>query len=178
MIVLSKSLKDDVTDIPDFPVEGIIFHDITSVIQSSEGLRLAVSELINSVSDLEFDSIAGIESRGFIFGSILAEKLEKGFVLVRKKGKLPRKTISEEYSLEYGSAEIEIHTDAVKPGERVLLIDDLIATGGTVKAAARLIERLGGEVAGAAFLIELSGLNGREALRDYQVRSVITYDGK
>lgn len=175
---MSKTLKDYVTDIPDFPKEGILFHDITSVIQSSEGLNLAVNALLKSVKGLEFDSIAGIESRGFIFGAILAERLGKGLVLVRKKGKLPRETISESYALEYGFAEIEIHTDAVRPGEKVLIVDDLIATGGTVKAASHLIERLGGEVAGAAFLIELSGLNGRDVLKNYPVRSVITYEEK
>lgn len=175
---MNKTLKEYVTDIPDFPKEGILFHDITSVIQSSEGLKLAVEGLLESVKELEFDSIAGIETRGFIFGAILAERLGKGLVLVRKKGKLPRKTISESYALEYGTEKIEIHTDAVKPGEKVLIVDDLIATGGTVKAAANLIERLGGEVAGAVFLIELVGLNGREKLKNYPVRSVITYEGK
>ena len=175
---MNKTLKEYVTGIPDFPKEGILFHDITSVIQSSEGLKLAVEGLLESVKELEFDSIAGIETRGFIFGAILAERLGKGLVLVRKKGKLPRKTISESYALEYGTEKIEIHTDAVKPGEKVLIVDDLIATGGTVKAAANLIERLGGEVAGAVFLIELVGLNGREKLKNYPVRSVITYEGK
>ncbi len=175
---MNKTLKEYVTDIPDFPKEGILFHDITSVIQSSEGLKLAVEGLLESVKELEFDSIAGIETRGFIFGAILAERLGKGLVLVRKKGKLPRKTISESYALEYGTEKIEIHIDAVKPGEKVLIVDDLIATGGTVKAAANLIERLGGEVAGAVFLIELVGLNGREKLKNYPVRSVITYEGK
>ena len=175
---MNKTLKEYVTDIPDFPKEGILFHDITSVIQSSEGLKLAVEGLLESVKELEFDSIAGIETRGFIFGAILAERRGKGLVLVRKKGKLPRKTISESYALEYGTEKIEIHIDAVKPGEKVLIVDDLIATGGTVKAAANLIERLGGEVAGAVFLIELVGLNGREKLKNYPVRSVITYEGK
>ena len=175
---MNKTLKEYVTDISDFPKEGILFHDITSVIQSSEGLKLAVEGLLESVKELEFDSIAGIETRGFIFGAILAEGLGKGLVLVRKKGKLPRKTISESYALEYGTEKIEIHIDAVKPGEKVLIVDDLIATGGTVKAAANLIERLGGEVAGAVFLIELVGLNGREKLKNYPVRSVIIYEGK
>ena len=175
---MNKTLKEYVTDIPDFPKEGILFHDITSVIQSGEGLKLAVEGLLESVKELEFDSIAGIETRGFIFGAILAERLGKGLVLVRKEGKLPRKTISESYALEYGTEKIEIHTDAVKPKEKVLIVDDLIATGGTVKTAANLIERLGGEVAGAVFLIELAGLNGREKLKNYPVRSVITYEGK
>ena len=175
---MNKTLKEYVTDIPDFPKEGILFHDITSVIQSSEGLKLAVEGLLESVKEFEFDSIAGIETRGFIFGAILAERLGKGLVLVRKEGKLPRKTISESYALEYGTEKIEIHTDAVKPKEKVLIVDDLIATGGTVKTAANLIERLGGEVAGAVFLIELAGLNGREKLKNYPVRSVITYEGK
>ncbi len=175
---MNEILKNYVTNIPDFPRKGVIFRDITSVIQSSEGLSLAINELTGTVKDLEFDRIAAIESRGFIFGSILAEKLGKGLVLVRKKGKLPRETVSAKYDLEYGSEIIEIHKDAINAGDRVLIIDDLLATGGTAKTAAHLVEMLGGKVVGAAFLIELTDLGGRAALKDYPVSSIITYEGE
>ncbi|MGN1116393.1 MAG: adenine phosphoribosyltransferase [Candidatus Ornithomonoglobus sp.] len=173
-----KTVEDYITSIPDFPEEGIIFRDITSVFQNADGLKLAINGIIDLVKDLEFDVVAGTESRGFLLGAPVAYALGKGFVLVRKKGKLPRETVSKEYSLEYGTAEIEIHKDAIKPGERVLLVDDLIATGGTIRAAAELIEELGGSVSGMAFLIELAGLNGRKKLDGYDVRSVICYPGK
>lgn len=170
-----KSLEDYVTNIPDFPQKGIIFRDITSVLQDSAGLNLAIDKLINAAKEFDFDIIAGAESRGFLFGMPLAYALNKGFIPIRKKGRLPRETISKEYSLEYGTAEIEIHKDAVKAGERVLIIDDLIATGGTMKAAAELIEQLGGEVAGMVFLIELVDLKGRELLKEYNISSVLKY---
>lgn len=173
-----KTVRDYITDIPDFPEKGIIFRDITTVFQSAEGMKLAVDGIIDLVGDLEFDVVAGTESRGFLLGAPVAYALGKGFVLIRKKGKLPRETVSKKYALEYGEAEIEIHKDAVKPGERVLLVDDLIATGGTIRAAAELIERLGGSVAGAAFLIELAGLEGRKTLEGCEVRSVVRYPGK
>ena len=173
-----EELKQYITDIPDFPSEGIIFHDITSIIQNGESFKLAIDALYDVIKDIDFDVIAGIESRGFIFGAALAAKLNKGLVLVRKKGKLPRATVSEKYDLEYGQAEIEIHTDAIKKGQKVLVIDDLIATGGTVKAATKLIERLGGEVAATAFLIELKELGGRAALEPYVVRTVMVYEGR
>ncbi|MGM9937954.1 MAG: adenine phosphoribosyltransferase [Candidatus Ornithomonoglobus sp.] len=173
-----KTVEDYITSIPDFPEKGIIFRDITSVFQDANGLKLAIDGIIDLVKDLEFDVVAGTESRGFLLGAPVAYALGKGFVLVRKKGKLPRETVSKTYSLEYGTAEIEIHKDAIKPGERVLLVDDLIATGGTIRAAAELIEELGGSVAGMAFLIELAGLNGRKKLDGYDVRSVICYPGK
>ncbi|MGN0161963.1 MAG: adenine phosphoribosyltransferase [Candidatus Ornithomonoglobus sp.] len=173
-----KTVEDYITSIPDFPEKGIIFRDITSVFQDANGLKLAIDGIIDMVKDLEFDVVAGTESRGFLLGAPVAYALGKGFVLVRKKGKLPRETVSKTYSLEYGTAEIEIHRDAIKPGERVLLVDDLIATGGTIRAAAELIEELGGSVAGMAFLIELAGLEGRKKLDGYDVRSVICYPGK
>lgn len=173
-----KTVEDYITSIPDFPEKGIIFRDITSVFQDANGLKLAIDGIIDLVKDLEFDVIAGTESRGFLLGAPVAYALGKGFVLVRKKGKLPRETVSKTYSLEYGTAEIEIHKDAIKPGERVLLVDDLIATGGTIRAAAELIEGLGGSVSGMAFLIELAGLEGRKKLEGYDVRSVICYPGK
>ena len=173
-----KKIEEYVRSIPDFPQKGIIFRDITSVLQDADGFQLAVDELYRLVDGLEFDVIAGAESRGFILGAPLAYKLHKPFVPVRKKGKLPCDTISQEYSLEYGKAEIEIHTDAIKAGQRVVIVDDLIATGGTLKAATQLVERLEGQVVRIVCLMELAGLNGRATLSGYDVASVITYEGK
>lgn len=173
-----KKLEEYVTSIPDFPEEGIIFRDITSVIQDPDGLRLAIDQMQAKLEGLDFDVIAGAESRGFIFGTPIAYNLHKSFVPVRKKGKLPREVISETYDLEYGTATIEIHKDAIKPGQKVVLIDDLMATGGTAKAMIRLVERLGGEVVRLVFLLELAGLNGREALKGYEVESALIYEGK
>lgn len=173
-----KKLEEYVVSIPDFPEEGIIFRDVTSVLQDADGLKLAIDEIQKRLEDVEFDVIAGTESRGFIFGMPVAYNLHKPFVLVRKKGKLPRETVSMEYELEYGSAVIEMHKDAVQPGQKVVLIDDLIATGGTIEAAAKMVEQLGGEVVKIVFLMELAGLNGREKLAKYDVDSVICYEGK
>lgn len=173
-----KKLEEYVIDIPDFPEPGIVFRDVTGILQDPDGLHLAIDSMEKSLKKETFDVIAGTESRGFIFGMPLAYNLYKEFVPVRKKGKLPRETVSMEYNLEYGSAEIEIHKDAIKPGQRVVLVDDLIATGGTLKAAAELIEELGGEVVKIIVLMELAGLNGRELLKDYEVESIICYDGK
>ena len=167
-----------VADIKDFPEEGIIFRDITTVIQDPKGLKLAVDAMVDKVKNLDFDVVVGLEARGFIFGMPIAYLLGKSFVLVRKKGKLPCETISESYDLEYGKAEIEIHTDSIKPGQKVVLVDDLIATGGTIEAAIKLIERLGGEVVDCLFLVELAGLKGRERLSNYNVDSVVAYEGK
>jgi adenine phosphoribosyltransferase len=167
-----------IRSIPDFPEPGIIFRDITTVMQDPEGFKIAIDEMIDKLEDLDFDLIVGLEARGFAFGTPIAYALRKGFVPVRKKGKLPCDTISEKYDLEYGSAEIEIHVDAIKPGQKVVIADDLIATGGTVKAAIDLIERLGGEVVGCVFLMELAGLEGRKKLDGYRVDSVVTYEGK
>jgi adenine phosphoribosyltransferase len=173
-----KKLEEYVTSIPDFPEEGIIFRDITSVIQDPDGLHLAIDQMQAKLEGLDFDVIAGAESRGFIFGTPIAYNMHKSFVPVRKKGKLPREVISETYDLEYGTATIEIHKDAIKPGQKVVLIDDLMATGGTAKAMIRLVERLGGEVVRLVFLLELAGLNGREALKGYEVESALIYEGK
>lgn len=173
-----KKIEEYVTSIPDFPEPGIIFRDITSVIGDPDGLKLAIDSLDDLLEGVDYDVVAGAESRGFIFGTPLAYKNGKGFVLVRKKGKLPRETIEASYDLEYGSATIEMHKDAIKPGQKVVLVDDLIATGGTMEAAARLVEELGGEVVKIIFLIELAGLKGREKLAKYDVASVICYDGK
>lgn len=173
-----KKLEDYVVTIPDFPEPGIMFRDVTSVLQDADGLQLAINSLQDLLKDVEFDVLIGTESRGFIFGMPIAYNLHKPFVLVRKKGKLPRETVSKEYDLEYGKAVIEMHKDAIKPGQKVVLVDDLIATGGTMKAAAELVEELGGEVIKIIFLMELAGLKGRDALKGYDVASVIKYEGK
>lgn len=172
-----KKVEDYVRSIPDFPEPGIIFRDITTVIQDPEGFKLAIDGMEAFLKDVDFDIIAGAESRGFIFGAPIARDYNKGFVLVRKKGKLPCETISQEYELEYGTAEVEMHTDAIKPGQKVVVIDDLMATGGTVEASIKLIEKLGGEVVKVIFLMELAGLKGREKLAKYDVESVIIYPG-
>ena len=173
-----KKVEDYVVSIPDFPEPGIIFRDVTSVIQDAEGLQLAIDELQKLLDGVEFDVIAGTESRGFIFGMPIAYNLKKPFVLVRKKGKLPRETVEMSYDLEYGSATIEMHKDSIKPGQKVVLVDDLIATGGTIEAAAKLVEELGGEVVKIIFLMELAGLEGRKKLANYDVASVVCYEGK
>lgn len=173
-----KTLKDYIITIPDFPEEGIMFRDVTSILESAEGLKLAIDELLKLLENTEFDAIAGLESRGFIFGTPLSYILNKPFIPIRKKGKLPRDVISKEYELEYGTAVIEVHKASIKKGMKVVLIDDLLATGGTAKAGAELIEELGGEVAKVLFLIELQGLNGRDKLQGYDVQTVVKYDGK
>ena len=175
---MKKNIEEYVTSIPNFPEPGIIFRDITSVLQDADGLQLAIDLLEEKIKDADPDVIVGLESRGFIFGMPLAYNLHKPFVLVRKKGKLPRETVEMSYDLEYGSATIEMHKDSIKPGQTVAVIDDLIATGGTVSAAVKLVEELGGKVVKIAFLMELAGLKGREKLKGYDVESVICYDGK
>lgn len=173
-----KKVEDYITSIPDFPKEGIIFRDVTSVLEDKDGFKLAIDEMNKLLDGVEYDLIAGTESRGFIFGAPLAYMNNKGFIPVRKKGKLPRKTVERSYDLEYGSATIEIHADSIKPGDRVVLVDDLIATGGTIEAAAKLVEELGGVVVKMIFLIELVDLKGREVLKGYDVASVVTYEGE
>ncbi|MGN0165797.1 MAG: adenine phosphoribosyltransferase [Lachnospiraceae bacterium] len=173
-----KTVADYVMTIPDFPEKGIMFRDVTSVIQDPDGLKLAIDELQRLTDGVDFDVLVGAESRGFIFGAPIAYNMNKSFVLARKKGKLPRETVTETYELEYGTAEIELHKDAIKPGQKVVIVDDLIATGGTVEAIARLVERLGGEVVRIIFLMELEGLKGRERLAKYSVESVVKYPGK
>ena len=174
-----KDLKEYVRTIPDYPEPGIMFRDVTSILGDADGLHLAIDEMMKKIGDPnEVDVIVGTESRGFIFGMPIAYNLHKPFVLVRKKGKLPCETISRTYDLEYGSATIEMHKDSIKPGQRVAVVDDLIATGGTIEAAIKMIEELGGKVVKVVFLMELAGLNGREKLADYNVESVICYEGK
>lgn len=175
---MSKQLEDYVASIPDFPKPGIIFRDVTTVLQDPVGFKLAVDTMLDLVRDWEFDVVAGIDARGFVFAAPIAYARGVGLVLERKPGKLPRETISETYELEYGRETLEMHRDAIAPGQRVLIVDDLIATGGTVAATARMIEKLGGEVCGCVFLMELAGLNGRKALERYRVASAIVYEGK
>ena len=173
-----KKLEEYVRSIPDFPEPGIIFRDITTILQDPDGLHLAIQSMQDKLKDTEFDVVVGTESRGFIFGVPIAYNLHKAFVPVRKKGKLPCETVSMEYDLEYGSAVIEMHKDSIKPGQKVVLVDDLVATGGTIEAAMKLVEELGGEVVKVVFLMELAGLKGRERLKGYEVESVLCYDGK
>ena len=173
-----KKLEDYVRSIPDFPEPGIIFRDVTSVLQEADGLQLSINGIMDKLKDVDFDVVVGPESRGFIFGVPVAYSMKKAFVPVRKKGKLPCETISMEYDLEYGSAVREMHKDSIKPGQKVVIIDDLIATGGTIEAITKLVEQLGGEVVKIVFLMELAGLDGRKKLAKYDVESVIRYEGK
>ena len=173
-----KRLEDYIRTIPDFPEEGIMFRDITTVLQDADGFALAIDEMCKRLENVDFDVIVGAEARGFILGAAIAYKLHKPFVPVRKKGKLPFETISQEYELEYGKATIEMHKDSITPGQRIVLVDDLIATGGTLAASAALVEKLGGSVVKILCLIELAGLNGRSLLPSYNVEAVITYEGK
>lgn len=172
-----SKVEEYIRSIPDFPAPGIIFRDVTSILQSAEGLKLSIDELVKKLDGVEFDVIAGAESRGFIFGMPIAYLLNKPFVPIRKAGKLPCETVSKTYDLEYGTATIEIHKDAITPGMKVVLLDDLIATGGTIKAAAELVEELGGEVVECLFLMELVDLGGRKSLEGYKVDSVVQYEG-
>ena len=173
-----KKLEDYVESIPDFPEEGIIFRDVTTILEDPDGLSLAVDGVRKMLEGVEYDSVIGPESRGFIFGVPVAYAEHKGFIPVRKKGKLPRKELSMDYALEYGTATIEIHKDSIKPGQKIVIIDDLIATGGTIEAIIKLVEELGGEIVKICFIMELAGLEGREKLKDYDVESLIVYEGK
>ena len=170
-----RELADAVRSIPDFPEPGIIFRDITTVLQNPDLLAMAVDAIADKLHGVDFDLVIGPESRGFILAAPVAYKLHKGFVPVRKKGKLPYLTVQKSYNLEYGSAVIEMHKDAIAKGQRVVVIDDVVATGGTCKALAELVEEVGGVIASMVFLIELEPLKGRELLKDYQVQSVIQY---
>jgi len=164
-----------IRDIPDFPKSGILFKDITPVLSDAAAFQEVMDRFVAQAQGLSPDLIVGVESRGFLFGAPLALALGVGFVPIRKVGKLPAETIQEEYALEYGTAAVEVHRDAVRPGQRVLIVDDLLATGGTAAAAAKLVEKLGGKVAGFSFLIELEFLAGRQALSGYDVHSLLTY---
>ena len=175
---MRKSIEEYVRSIPDFPEEGIIFRDVTSILEDADGLHLAIDLMQEKLKDVDFDLIVGPESRGFIFGVPIAYNLNKAFIPVRKKGKLPCETVEIEYDLEYGSAVIEMHKDSIKPGQKVVIIDDLMATGGTIEAIIKLVERLGGTVVKTVFLMELEGLEGRKKLEGYDVETVIAYPGK
>lgn len=173
-----EDLKKLIRDVPDFPIKGIVFKDITTLLKSAKGLKETSKQLFELAKDKNITKVVGIESRGFIFGSSIAEKLDAGFVPIRKPGKLPAETLSETYTLEYGEDKIEIHKDAIEPGDKILLHDDLLATGGTMEAAAKLIEKMGGEIVQISFLIELSFLKGRDKLKDYEVHSLVQYDSE
>ncbi|HUS59100.1 MAG TPA: adenine phosphoribosyltransferase [Planctomycetota bacterium] len=171
-------LKQVIRSIPDFPKPGIVFRDITTLLQSPEALRLVVDGMAERFSNKHIDMVVGAEARGFIFGPVIAYKLGAGFAPVRKAKKLPFKTIKATYSLEYGTDSVEIHADAIKPGQRVLMVDDLLATGGTMAACCDLVEKLGGVIVGCAFVVELSFLNGRDKLRKYDIVSLVDYDSE
>jgi adenine phosphoribosyltransferase len=171
-------LKALIRDVPGFPKPGIIFKDITTLTKDPEGFRAAVDEIVARYRDASVDVVVGIEARGFIFGGAVAYQLGVGFVPARKPGKLPAETVKEEYALEYGTDAIEIHRDGIEPGQRVLIVDDLLATGGTAAAAAKLVEKLGGEVVAIAFLIDLAFLHGRDKLGGYEVVSLVDYDAE
>ena len=170
-----KNLAESIRSIPDFPKPGINFKDITTLLKDPEMLTEAIAQMLEPFKDMKIDKIVGIESRGFIFGTAMAYKVGAGFVPIRKPGKLPAETISEEYSLEYGTDKVEIHVDAIEKGENVLMVDDLLATGGTAEASVKLLEKIGANILGLTFLIELDFLNGIEKINSYNVHSVIHY---
>ena len=171
-----NELRSLIREVPDFPKPGILFYDITTALKDPKGLAMIADHLAGSVAALDIDVVAGMEARGFLFGPLLAQRLGTGFALIRKPGKLPAATTSVSYALEYGTDTLEIHTDAIEPGQRVLIVDDLLATGGTAEAAVKLVEKLGGRVAGLAFVIELDFLNGRDKLRGHEILSLLHYD--
>ncbi len=175
---MQEELKQYIRSIKDFPVKGIMFRDITTLLKEPDAVNKTLKGLLTFADGIKIDNVVGIESRGFIFGSMLAQKLDVGFILARKPEKLPAETESETYQLEYGEDKIEIHKDAISKGDKVLLHDDLLATGGTAAATAKLIEKLGGEVVQVSFVMELTFINGREKLKDYPVKSIITYDSE
>lgn len=171
----SLRFEEHIRDIPDFPQKGVLFKDITPLLQDGPAFHAALDQIAAHYAGAGIETVVGVESRGFIFGAPLAYLLNCGFVPVRKFGKLPSQTVSVEYALEYGTNVVEVHSDAIKPGQRVLIVDDLLATGGTVSAAMELVERLGGQIAGIAFLVELSFLKGREHLKGHEVFALIKY---
>jgi len=175
---MEEYFKQKIRNIPDFPQKGIIFRDITTLLKDGESLGKSADALYEFSKDLNIDKVVGIESRGFIFGSVLAQKLGLGLVLVRKPGKLPAETISQSYTLEYGEDTLEIHKDAIQPGERILIHDDLLATGGTARAACDLIEKTGGIIIQISFIIELAFLGGKEKFKDYIVNALVSYDSE
>jgi adenine phosphoribosyltransferase len=168
-------LRAKIREVPDFPKPGILFYDITTLLKDADAFREVVDQMAEQVAGAKVDLVVGMESRGFIFSAPLAYKLQAGFVPVRKLGKLPADTIEVEYALEYGTATLEIHRDAIRPGQRVLIVDDLLATGGTVMGTIELVRRLGGEIAGLSFMVELTALRGREKLGDYEIHTLLAY---
>ncbi|MCR5028448.1 MAG: adenine phosphoribosyltransferase [Fibrobacter sp.] len=172
-----QKIEDYIKSIPDFPKPGVLFRDVTGILDNAEGLRLTLDSLYRALEGVEFDAVAGLEARGFLFGTPIAAHFGKAFIPVRKKGKLPRETVEQSYDLEYGTATIEIHKDAVKPGQKIVIVDDLLATGGTAEAAVKLVESLGGVVVKCLFVIELLDLNGRERLRKYDISSLTQFPG-
>ena len=171
----ADDLRAKIREVPDFPKPGILFYDITTLLKDPDAFREVIDQMADQVKDSAVDLVVGMESRGFIFSAPLAYQLHAGFVPVRKLGKLPAETIEVEYDLEYGTATLEIHKDAIKPGQRVLIVDDLLATGGTVQGTIELVQRLGGEIAGLSFMVERTGLHGREKLGDFQIHTLLTY---
>lgn len=169
------NLKDKIRNIPDFPEKGIIFRDVTTLLKDAEGVQEAIQSMEKVLEGIDFDLVLGPESRGFIFGMPIAYNMKKGFVPIRKKGKLPAEVISREYDLEYGTATIEMHKDALQKGQKVVIVDDLLATGGTAKAIVEMVESVGAEVVALVFLIELDFLNGRDALHGYDIKSILHY---
>ena len=175
-LIKTQKLRELVRDVPDYPKKGIVFKDITTLIKKGDAFEEVINMFLEKCKDKKVDLVAAVESRGFIFGGVLANKLKVGFVPIRKFGKLPADTVEQKYDLEYGTDTLEIHKDAVAPGQKVLIVDDLLATGGTIKAACKLVEKLGGEVAGILVMIELGFLNGRDKLTDYDLFTLIKYD--
>ena len=175
---MSSDLKKYIRSIKDFPIKGIMFRDITTLLKEPEAIKVTLSQLLLNIQEKKIDKVVGIESRGFIFGALLAKELGVGFIPVRKPGKLPAETVTQTYQLEYGNDSIQIHKDAISKGDKVLLHDDLLATGGTAEASCRLIEKLGGEIVQISFIIELTFLKGREKLKPYDVRSLVTYENE
>jgi len=174
---MTEELKKKIRTVPHWPKKGVMFRDITTLIKDGEGFRETCDKLYEHYKDMNIDVIAGIESRGFIFGSVLAYKMGKGLVLIRKPGKLPAETVKEEYELEYGKDAVEMHADAIKPGDKVLIVDDLLATGGTMEAAGKLIHKMGGKVVGCAFVIELPELKGRGRLGNFELFKLVDFEG-
>jgi adenine phosphoribosyltransferase len=175
---MSEELKKYIRSIPDFPIKGVMFRDITTLLKEPDGINQTINELVKFADAAKVDKIVGIESRGFIFGSLLAQRLGVGFIPARKPGKLPAETESQTYQLEYGEDSIEIHKDAINRGDKIIIHDDLLATGGTAEATAKLIKKLGGEVVQLSFIIELTFLNGRDKLEGYDIRSIISYNSE
>jgi len=175
-IIDTQKLRELIRDVPDYPKKGIVFKDITTLIKRGDAFDEVINIFLEKCKDKKVDLVAAVESRGFIFGGVLANRLKVGFVPIRKFGKLPARTVEQKYDLEYGTDTLEIHKDAVAPGQRVLIVDDLLATGGTIQATCKLVEKLGGEVAGILVMIELGFLNGREKIKDYDLFTLIKYE--